>query len=97
MAGDVTLPEMRALSRDDQVPARVSTATPVRFLGALVSTAYVATALVTVAANAFSGFAAMTRLEPIMRTLRPALPRAGVPESWLIFPIGMLRPRARSG
>lgn len=55
------------------------------------STAYVATALVTIAFNTFSGFAAMTRLKPIMRTLDPALQRAGVPESWLIFPIGALK------
>ncbi|MFG1704148.1 DoxX family protein [Nonomuraea sp. M3C6] len=55
------------------------------------STAYVVTALVTTAANTFSGFAAMTRLKPIMRTLGPALERAGVPESWLVFPIGALK------
>jgi hypothetical protein len=55
------------------------------------STAYVATALVTIAANTFSGFAAMTRLKPIMRTLGPALATAGVPQSWLAFPIGALK------
>ncbi|WP_433435032.1 DoxX family protein [Nonomuraea sp. CA-141351] len=55
------------------------------------STAYVVTALVTIAFNTFSGFAAMTRLKPIMRTLGPALDRAGVPESWLVFPIGALK------
>jgi hypothetical protein len=53
------------------------------------STAYVVAALVTIAANTFSGVAAITRFEPIMRTLRPALQKAGVPESWLIFPIGV--------
>jgi hypothetical protein len=52
------------------------------------STAYAAIALVTIAANTFSGLAAMTRLEPIMRTLGPALARAEVPESRLVFPIG---------
>ena len=55
------------------------------------STAYVVTALVTTAANTFSGFAAMTRLKPIMRTLGPALDRAGVPDSWLVWPIGALK------
>lgn len=55
------------------------------------TTAYVVTALVTIAANTFSGFAAITRLEPIMRTLGPALKTAGVPESWLVFPIGALK------
>jgi hypothetical protein len=52
------------------------------------STAYVIVALVAVAANAFSGLAAITRLKPIMEVLRPALKTAGVPESWLTFPIG---------
>ncbi|WP_214415404.1 DoxX family protein [Sphaerisporangium fuscum] len=55
------------------------------------SIAYIVTALVTAAANSFSGFAAMTRLEPIMRTLRPSLRKAGVPETWLVFPIGALK------
>ncbi|MGP3936628.1 DoxX family protein [Nonomuraea sp. KM88] len=55
------------------------------------STAYVVTAVATIAANTFSGLAAMTRLEPIMRTLGPALDRAGVPESWLVWPIGVLK------
>ncbi|WP_182875054.1 DoxX family protein [Microbispora sp. H10670] len=54
-------------------------------------TAYVVTALVTIAFNTFSGVAAMTRLAPIMRTLGPALARAGVPESWLVWPIGALK------
>ncbi|MGP4096890.1 DoxX family protein [Nonomuraea sp. KM90] len=55
------------------------------------SAAYVVTALVTIAANTFSGFAAMTRLEPIMRVLGPALANAGVPERWLVWPIGALK------
>lgn len=54
-------------------------------------TAYVVTAVVTIAFNTFSGFAAMTRFAPIMRTLGPALARAGVPESWLVWPIGALK------
>ena len=55
------------------------------------SIAYLTVALVTIAANTFSGGAAMTRFEPIMRTLRPALATAGVPESWLVFPIGFFK------
>ncbi|MEW9552529.1 DoxX family protein [Nonomuraea sp. NPDC050783] len=55
------------------------------------SLAYEVTAIVTIAANTFSGLAAMTRLKPIMRTLGPALDRAGVPETWLVFPIGALK------
>ncbi|MEZ0077161.1 DoxX family protein [Planotetraspora sp. GP83] len=53
------------------------------------STAYVVTAAVTAAANTLSGVAAITRFAPVMRTLRPALQKAGVPESWLVFPIGI--------
>lgn len=53
--------------------------------------AYVVTALVTIAFTTFSGLAAMTRFAPIMRTLGPALARAGVPESWLVWPIGALK------
>lgn len=52
------------------------------------SIAYVGVALLTAAANAFSGLAAITRLKPIMEVLRPALSKAGVAESWLTFPIG---------
>ncbi|MBF8193057.1 DoxX family protein [Nonomuraea sp. K274] len=54
-------------------------------------TAYVVTALVTIAFNTFSGLAAMTRYAPIMRSLGPALDRVGVPESWLVWPIGALK------
>jgi hypothetical protein len=55
------------------------------------SIAYLVVTLSAVAANAFSGIAAMTRFKPIMRTLRPALAKVGVPESWLVFPIGFLK------
>ncbi len=55
------------------------------------SIAYLVVALLTIAANTFSGVAAMTRFAPIMRTLRPALQRAGIPESWLVWPIGALK------
>jgi DoxX-like family len=55
------------------------------------STAYLVVALLTIAANTFSGVAAITRFAPIMRTLRPALQRAGIPESWLVWPIGALK------
>lgn len=54
-------------------------------------TAFVAVALLTVAANLFSGGCAITRFGPVMRTLRPALATAGVPETWLVFPIGTLK------
>lgn len=53
--------------------------------------AYVVVALITAAANLFSGVCAVTRFEPVMRTLRPALATAGIPESWLVFPIGTLK------
>jgi hypothetical protein len=51
------------------------------------STAYVAVTLLAIAANAFSGIAALVHFKPIV----PAMVRAGVPESWLTFPIGTLK------
>lgn len=47
--------------------------------------------IVAIVANAFSGIAAITRFGPVMATLGPALERAGVPTSWLVFPIGTLK------
>lgn len=50
-------------------------------------TAYAAITLAAIAANAFSGIAAILHLESIL----PAMDRAGVPVSWLTFPIGTLK------
>ena len=50
-------------------------------------TAYVIVTIVAVAANAFSGVAAILHFKPIL----PGMARAGVPESWLTFPIGTLK------
>ena len=60
-------------------------------------TAYLAVAVVTIAANMFSGVAAIARLRPIMNTLGPAMERTGVPQSWLIFPIGVLKAAGAAG
>jgi hypothetical protein len=49
--------------------------------------AYVAVTLVAIAANAFSGIAAILHFQPIL----PGMDRAGVPVSWLTFPIGTLK------
>jgi DoxX-like family len=49
--------------------------------------AYVVVTLLAVAANAFSGVAALVHFRPIL----PGMARAGVPESWLTFPIGTLK------
>src|SRR5271165_2649469 len=49
--------------------------------------AYVIVTIVAIAANAFSGIAAMLHFKPIL----PGMARAGVPESWLTFPIGTLK------
>ena len=54
-------------------------------------TTYVVVGIVTVIINLFSGLCAITRVKPIMRQLGPALATAGVPESWLVFPIGTLK------
>src|ERR1700693_3751298 len=50
-------------------------------------TAYVVVTLLAVAANAFSGVAAMLHFKAIL----PGMLKAGVPESWLTFPIGTLK------
>jgi hypothetical protein len=50
-------------------------------------TAYVVVAVVAIAATAFSGVAALVHFKPIL----PGMAKAGVPESWLTFPIGTLK------
>lgn len=50
-------------------------------------TAYLVVTLLAIAANSFSGVAAMVHFKPIL----PGMVKAGVPESWLTFPIGTLK------
>jgi len=50
-------------------------------------TAYVVVTLLAMAADAFSGVAALVHFKPII----PGMLKAGVPESWLAFPIGTLK------
>ena len=50
-------------------------------------TAYLVVTLLAIAANTFSGIASLVHFKPII----PAMARAGVPESWLTFPIGTLK------
>jgi hypothetical protein len=47
-------------------------------------TAAVVVTLLAVAANAFSGIAALAHFRPVL----PGMVIAGVPEAWLTFPIG---------
>ncbi|MGE5135177.1 MAG: DoxX family protein [Gemmatimonadota bacterium] len=49
--------------------------------------AYVVITVLAIAANTFSGVAALAHFKPIL----PGMARAGVPESWLTFPIGTLK------
>src|SRR6266487_3394560 len=58
-----------------------------RLKGVHVSGPYLAVTGVAVAANAFSGIAAILHFKPIL----PGMAKAGVPESWLTFPIGTLK------
>jgi DoxX-like protein len=58
-----------------------------------VDNAYLVVAIVAVAANAFSGIAALAHFQPIL----PGMARAGVPESWLTFPIGTLKTAGAAG
>jgi hypothetical protein len=50
-------------------------------------TAFLVVSLVAVALNGFSGVAALVHFKPIL----PGMAAAGVPESWLTFPIGTLK------
>jgi uncharacterized membrane protein YphA (DoxX/SURF4 family) len=51
------------------------------------STAYLTVTLIAVAANGFSGIAALLHMQAIV----PGMAKAGVPVSWLTFPIGTLK------
>jgi len=51
------------------------------------NTAYLTVTLIAVAANGFSGIAALLHFQPIL----PGMEKAGVPLSWLTFPIGTLK------
>jgi uncharacterized membrane protein len=55
--------------------------------GLVMLTAYLVVTLLAIAANGFSGVAAVAHFKPII----PPMARAGVPESWLTFPIGTLK------
>ncbi|MET8155818.1 DoxX family protein [Sphaerisporangium sp. NPDC005289] len=57
------------------------------------SNPYVAVGLVTAGANTFSGVAALLHWRPIL----PGMAKAGVPESWLSFPIGTLKTAGAAG
>src|SRR4029079_11602138 len=51
------------------------------------TTAYTTVTLIAIAANGFSGIAALLHLKPIL----PGMAKVGVPISWLTFPIGTLK------
>ena len=51
------------------------------------SVPYVVVAVLAIAATAFSGVVALAHFKPIL----PGMAKAGVPESWLTFPIGTLK------
>lgn len=50
-------------------------------------TLYIAVTALAVAANGFSGVVALLHFQPIV----PGMDQAGVPRSWLTFPIGTLK------
>lgn len=56
-------------------------------------TAYVVVTLLAIAANTFSGVAALAHFTPII----PGMIGAGVPQSWLTFPIGTLKTAGAAG
>jgi hypothetical protein len=51
------------------------------------TTAYLTITLIAIAANGFSGIAALVHFRPILA----GMANAGVPTSWLTFPIGTLK------
>jgi len=57
------------------------------------STLYVVITLITIAATTFSGVAALAHWQRIL----PGMAKAGVPESWLTFPIGTLKTAGAAG
>jgi DoxX-like family len=57
------------------------------------NTAYVVVTLLAIAANSFSGIAALLHFKAIL----PGMVKAGVPESWLTFPIGTLKTAGGAG
>src|SRR4030088_642215 len=59
--------------------------------------AYLTVAIVTIAAKTFSGSPARPRAKPVIKTLGPALKNAGIPESWLFFPIGLPKAAGAAG
>ncbi|WKG05571.1 DoxX family protein [Mycolicibacterium sp. HK-90] len=56
-------------------------------------TAQVLVTSIAIAANGFSGIAALLRFKAIL----PGMAKAGVPQSWLIFPIGTAKTAGASG
>ncbi|MEV1005990.1 DoxX family protein [Streptomyces sp. NPDC049881] len=58
-----------------------------------ISTAHLVVTLFAALANGFSGVGAVLRLPAIL----PGMARAGVPESWLVFPIGTLKLAGAAG
>ena len=52
-----------------------------------ISAVYVGVTALAIVANGFSGVASALHFRPIL----PGMARAGVPESWLTFPIGTLK------
>jgi hypothetical protein len=57
------------------------------------NTAHIVVTLVAIAFNGFSGIAAIVHMKAIL----PAMIKAGVPESWLTFPIGSLKTAGAAG
>jgi hypothetical protein len=58
-----------------------------------VNTTYLGIMLFAIVANGFSGIAALLRIKAAL----PAMDRAGVPRSWMTFPIGTLKTAGAAG
>lgn len=60
-------------------------------------TLYVAVALATALANAASGTVSVVRPTAVLPVLRQGMQTVQVPESWLVFPIGVLKLAGAAG
>lgn len=63
----------------------------------MMPTAYVVVTVLAVVANAFSGLTALVPRGPFQATVRAGMRKTKVPESWVVFPIGVLKTAGAAG
>ena len=86
MSADVAHPMLTALNEPATARQAIGIAHQQKGIHT-VAAQYIAITVIAIAANGFSGVAALLHFKPIL----PGMAKAGVPESWLTFPIGTLK------